>query len=188
MHGAGEAVGNLSRDATEELIGRAEVGFHRAGDQHARGEAAGHERVATTTCGSLTRDDIDRGQAARGHHRRDALHRIHLGHDVDRELEVRRGVEAGGVDLRELEQARRLEQLDEQPAVRCYVLQSVATTSLERVQPGQRVLTTDHSVGSAPSRSTTCSSCRSTSRTMPSRSSGHSRIESKSRSRSGGVG
>ena len=184
---AREAVRDLRGDPFEELVRRAEVGVHRAGDEHADRQTAGDERVAPATRSAVRRRERRSCEARAGNRRGDALHRIHLRDDVDRELQVRRRVEPRRVDLRQLEQARRFEQLDEQPAVRVRVLQPVLAAGLDRVEPGQRLVAL-RGHGSTPRTSASCSSWSSTSCSITSRSSGRNRIARSKRSRSGGLG
>jgi len=114
------------------------------------------------------------------------VHRIHLRHDVDRVLQVARRIDARGLDLRELEQARAFEELDEQRAIGPGLLQTLQAAGLDRVEAGVGLFAAVHA--STPSRSAMRSNCVSTSRVIESKSSGRSRIASSSRSMSGVAG
>ena len=137
---AREPLRDLRRDLLEEPVARSEVGLRLPGDEHAERDTVTDERVAAIAGGRFARVHLDRFVPRHRDRRGHAVHGIHLRDHVDRVLQVARGIDARRLDLRQLEQARGFEQLDEQRAIRTGLLQSFEAARLDRVQPRQRLL------------------------------------------------
>ncbi len=134
---AREADADLQRDLAEELFRWSEVGLGPADDDHTEDRAVADQWVVGATVGFGSGVDLDRRVPGDRHRRADTVHGVHLRDHVDRVLQIAGGIDARGIDLRELEQARGFEQLDQQCPIRTGIAQPFQTAGLERVEPGE---------------------------------------------------